>query len=224
MWRQPFLIFYPFLYIKRTNATATPEKLQKEFCTLVTAGLYLLLRSSPILEYSSTALLVITLVGATTAFFAATCGLVQNDIKRIIAFSTISQLGYCLIRIKNSYNLYLIIIIIILIINIIHIILLNHFNIDLDLSVSILNNLALSNFPIKDKDKDKFISYINDKDCFTDFSYSGKSKIRIKYKKVQGIYLWVNNTNNRCYVGKSVNLYQRLGEYLSTTYIQKNKK
>lgn len=66
----------------------------KFLSTLVTAGLYLLIRSSPILEYSSTALLVITLVGASTAFFAATCGLVLNDIKRIIAFSTISQLGY----------------------------------------------------------------------------------------------------------------------------------
>ena len=53
-----------------------------------------MLRSSPLLEFSSTALLVITLVGATTAFFAATCGLVQNDLKRIIAMSTISQLGY----------------------------------------------------------------------------------------------------------------------------------
>jgi len=62
--------------------------------TLVTAGLYLLVRSSPLLEYSTTALLIITLVGASTAFFAATCGLVQNDLKRIIAFSTISQLGY----------------------------------------------------------------------------------------------------------------------------------
>jgi NADH:ubiquinone oxidoreductase subunit 5 (subunit L)/multisubunit Na+/H+ antiporter MnhA subunit len=50
-------------------------------------------RCSPILEYSPTALLVITLIGSITAFVAATCGLVQNDIKRIIAFSTISQLG-----------------------------------------------------------------------------------------------------------------------------------
>lgn len=72
---------------------------------MVTAGLYLLVRSSPILEYSSTALLVITLVGATTAFFAATCGLVQNDIKRIIAFSTISQLGYMVMAVGLSqYN------------------------------------------------------------------------------------------------------------------------
>jgi NADH:ubiquinone oxidoreductase subunit 5 (subunit L)/multisubunit Na+/H+ antiporter MnhA subunit len=61
--------------------------------TLVTAGLFLLIRSSPLLEYSSTALLVITLIGSITAFVAASCGLVQNDVKRIIAFSTISQLG-----------------------------------------------------------------------------------------------------------------------------------
>jgi len=56
-----------------------------------------LLRSSPILEYSPDALLVIVIIGSTTAFFAATCGLVQNDLKRIIAFSTISQLGYLIL-------------------------------------------------------------------------------------------------------------------------------
>jgi NADH-ubiquinone oxidoreductase chain 5 len=70
--------------------------------TLVTAGIYLLLRSSPILEFSPTALLVITLIGSTTAFFAATCGLLQNDLKRIIAFSTISQLGYMMMAIGLS--------------------------------------------------------------------------------------------------------------------------
>jgi NADH:ubiquinone oxidoreductase subunit 5 (subunit L)/multisubunit Na+/H+ antiporter MnhA subunit len=59
-----------------------------------------LLRSSPLLEYSPTALLVITLIGATTAFFGATVGLVSNDLKRIIAMSTISQLGYFLILIS----------------------------------------------------------------------------------------------------------------------------
>ena len=73
---------------------------------MVTAGLYLLVRSSPLLEYSSTALLVITIVGASTAFFAATCGLVQNDIKRVIAFSTISQLGYMVMAVGISqYNM-----------------------------------------------------------------------------------------------------------------------
>ena len=80
----------------------TPVSALIHAATLVTAGLYLLVRSSPLLEYSSTALLVITLVGATTAFFAATCGLVQNDLKRIIAFSTISQLGYMVMAVGSS--------------------------------------------------------------------------------------------------------------------------
>src|ERR1700694_4252421 len=61
---------------------------------MVTAGVYLLLRSSPILEYGSTPLILITWVGALTAFFAATTGLLQNDLKRVIAYSTCSQLGY----------------------------------------------------------------------------------------------------------------------------------
>ena len=74
--------------------------------TLVTAGIYLLLRSSPILEYSSTALLVITLIGASTAFVAATSGLVQNDLKRIIAMSTISQLGYFFLGLIIVYYFY----------------------------------------------------------------------------------------------------------------------
>ena len=77
----------------------TPVSALLHAATLVTAGIYLLLRSSPILEYSSTALLIITLIGSTTAFFAATCGLLQNDLKRIIAFSTISQLGYMMMGI-----------------------------------------------------------------------------------------------------------------------------
>src|ERR1700743_860781 len=83
----------------------TPVSALIHAATLVTAGLYLLVRSSPLLEYSSTALLVITLVGASTAFFAATSGLVQNDIKRIVAFSTISQLGYMVAAVGLSqYN------------------------------------------------------------------------------------------------------------------------
>ena len=83
----------------------TPVSALIHAATLVTAGLYLLVRSSPILEFSSTGLLIITLVGASTAFFAATCGLVQNDLKRIIAFSTISQLGYMVMAVGLSqYN------------------------------------------------------------------------------------------------------------------------
>jgi NADH-ubiquinone oxidoreductase chain 5 len=83
----------------------TPVSALLHAATLVTAGLYLLIRSSLILEYSSTALLIITLIGASTAFFAATCGLVLNDLKRIIAFSTISQLGYMVMAVGLSqYN------------------------------------------------------------------------------------------------------------------------
>src|SRR5271155_5844273 len=83
----------------------TPVSALIHAATLVTAGLYLLLRSSPLLEFSSTALLIITSIGATTAFFAATCGLVQNDLKRIIAMSTISQLGYMVMAVGLSqYN------------------------------------------------------------------------------------------------------------------------
>jgi retron-type reverse transcriptase len=64
--------------------------------------LYLLVRSSPILEYSPTVLLVITIVGATSAFINALCGLVQSDIKKIIAFSTLSQLGYMVLAVGLS--------------------------------------------------------------------------------------------------------------------------
>ena len=60
-------------------------------------SIYLLLRSLPILEYSSDALLVIVIIGLTTAFFAATYSLVQNDLKRIITFSIISQLRYLIL-------------------------------------------------------------------------------------------------------------------------------
>jgi NADH-ubiquinone oxidoreductase chain 5 len=83
----------------------TPVSALLHAATLVTAGIYLLIRVSPILEYSSTALLVITIIGTTTAFIAATSGLLANDLKRIIAFSTISQLGYMMMAIGLSqYN------------------------------------------------------------------------------------------------------------------------
>ena len=72
----------------------TPVSALIHAATMVTAGVFLVARMSPVFEYSPTALMVVTLVGATTAFFAATVGLVQNDIKRVIAYSTCSQLGY----------------------------------------------------------------------------------------------------------------------------------
>lgn len=84
----------------------TPVSSLLHAATLVTAGIYLLMRSSPLLEYSPTTLFIITIMGALTTIFAATSGLLQNDIKRIIAFSTISQLGYMFIAIGLShYNI-----------------------------------------------------------------------------------------------------------------------
>ena len=61
---------------------------------MVTAGVFLLARCSPLFEYAPTALVVVTVMGAMTAFFAGTTGLLQNDLKRVIAYSTCSQLGY----------------------------------------------------------------------------------------------------------------------------------
>ena len=80
----------------------TPVSSLLHAATLVVAGVYLLVRSSPILEYSPTALCVITWVGAVTSIFAASSGLLQNDLKRIIAFSTVSQLGYMFMAIGLS--------------------------------------------------------------------------------------------------------------------------
>lgn len=72
----------------------TPVSALIHAATMVTAGVFLVVRCSPMFEYSPDALAVVTIVGASTAFFAATVGLVQNDIKRVIAYSTCSQLGY----------------------------------------------------------------------------------------------------------------------------------
>ncbi len=72
----------------------TPVSALIHAATMVTAGVFMVCRLSPIFEYAPDALAVVAIVGASTAFFAATVGLVQNDIKRVIAYSTCSQLGY----------------------------------------------------------------------------------------------------------------------------------
>ncbi len=72
----------------------TPVSALIHAATMVTAGVFLVIRCSPIFEYSQVALNFVALVGMTTAIFAATVALVQNDIKKIIAYSTCSQLGY----------------------------------------------------------------------------------------------------------------------------------
>jgi NADH-quinone oxidoreductase subunit L len=72
----------------------TPVSALIHAATMVTAGVFMVCRLSPMFEYAPTALATVTVVGATTALFAASVGLVQNDIKRVIAYSTCSQLGY----------------------------------------------------------------------------------------------------------------------------------
>jgi len=72
----------------------TPVSALIHAATMVTAGVFMVARLSPIFEYAPTALMVVTVVGALTAFVAATIGFTQFDIKRVIAYSTMSQLGY----------------------------------------------------------------------------------------------------------------------------------
>ena len=79
----------------------TPVSALIHAATMVTAGVFLVARLSPLFELSHTALIVVTFIGAITAFFAATVGLVQNDIKRVIAYSTCSQLGYMFVALGH---------------------------------------------------------------------------------------------------------------------------
>ena len=72
----------------------TPVSALIHAATMVTAGVFLIARTSPLFEYTGSILSIVTIVGACTAFFAATVGLLQNDLKRVIAYSTCSQLGY----------------------------------------------------------------------------------------------------------------------------------
>jgi len=72
----------------------TPVSALLHAATMVTAGVFILVRLSPIIEYASDVLFIITFFGAITAFFTATIGVVQNDLKKVIAYSTCSQLGY----------------------------------------------------------------------------------------------------------------------------------
>jgi NADH-ubiquinone oxidoreductase chain 5 len=83
----------------------TPVSALIHAATMVTAGVFLIIRCSPLFEYAPKTLLFVVIVGVITAFFAATIGLVQNDLKKVIAFSTTSQLGYMIfICGLSSYN------------------------------------------------------------------------------------------------------------------------
>jgi NADH-quinone oxidoreductase subunit L len=80
----------------------TPISALIHAATMVTAGIYMVARMSPLFEYSDTALSFVLIIGATTAFFMGALGVVNNDIKRVIAYSTLSQLGYMTVALGAS--------------------------------------------------------------------------------------------------------------------------
>ncbi|HSY07522.1 MAG TPA: NADH-quinone oxidoreductase subunit L [Steroidobacteraceae bacterium] len=80
----------------------TPISALIHAATMVTAGIFMVARMSPLFEYSDTALSFVLVIGATTAFFMGALGVVNNDIKRVIAYSTLSQLGYMTVALGAS--------------------------------------------------------------------------------------------------------------------------
>ena len=80
----------------------TPISALIHAATMVTAGIFMVARMSPLFEHSETALSFVTVIGATTALFMAFLGIVQNDIKRVVAYSTLSQLGYMTVALGVS--------------------------------------------------------------------------------------------------------------------------
>ncbi len=80
----------------------TPISALIHAATMVTAGIFMVARMSPLYELSTTALSVVLVIGSITAFFMGLLGIVQNDIKRVIAYSTLSQLGYMTVALGAS--------------------------------------------------------------------------------------------------------------------------
>jgi NADH-quinone oxidoreductase subunit L len=83
-----------FTWLPDAMAGPTPVSALIHAATMVTAGVYLVVRSNSIYQLAPTAMVIIAVIGAATAIFAATIGLAQNDIKKVLAYSTVSQLGY----------------------------------------------------------------------------------------------------------------------------------
>ncbi|MDT5121923.1 MAG: NADH-quinone oxidoreductase subunit [Acidobacteriota bacterium] len=83
-----------YVWLPDAMAGPTPVSALIHAATMVTAGLYMLTRTNVIFQHSQTMMLVVAIVGAATALFAATIGITQNDIKKVLAYSTVSQLGF----------------------------------------------------------------------------------------------------------------------------------
>src|SRR5712691_8136300 len=86
-----------YIWLPDAMVGPTPVSALIHAATMVTAGVYLVVRMHPIFELSGVALVVVTIVGLSTALFAGTCALGQDDIKRVLAYSTVSQLGYMVV-------------------------------------------------------------------------------------------------------------------------------
>src|SRR5207249_5616628 len=82
------------VWLPDAMAGPTPVSALIHAATMVTAGLYMVTRTNVIFQHSLTMMTVVALVGAATALFAATIGVTQNDIKKVLAYSTVSQLGF----------------------------------------------------------------------------------------------------------------------------------
>src|SRR3989440_8890043 len=86
-----------FVWLPDAMAGPTPVSALIHAATMVTAGVYMVVRCSAIYTHAPTAMFIIAIIGAATALFAATIGIAQNDIKKVLAYSTISQLGYMML-------------------------------------------------------------------------------------------------------------------------------
>ncbi len=90
------------VWLPDSMAGPTPISALIHAATMVTAGIFMVARMSPLFEFSTTALGVVIIIGAITAFFTGLLGIVQNDIKRVVAYSTLSQLGYMTVALGAS--------------------------------------------------------------------------------------------------------------------------
>src|SRR3989440_2363354 len=86
-----------FVWLPDAMAGPTPVSALIHAATMVTAGVYMVVRCSAIYTHAPTAMFIIAIIGAATALFAATIGIAQNDIKKVLAYSTISQIGYMML-------------------------------------------------------------------------------------------------------------------------------
>ena len=92
----------PLRLAARIRWKADPDLALIHAATMVTAGIFMVARMSPLFELSTTALSFVIVIGATTALFMGFLGIIQNDIKRVVAYSTLSQLGYMTVALGAS--------------------------------------------------------------------------------------------------------------------------